>query len=190
MDRREILHAVNGRLIGALPGVQDVRINPAPPPRLDIRFLLDRHEHRFWLRRENGEWLLEQQRIDGKAQPKVYNGRHPRFEQMIAAVLGAKRPKVEVKDLRCPEDSRRLFGKLIVQRPIPGDQPTNILEFSCPQCKRTSGQVTMHYYLMDGSLLKTEVIEPWVKRESRPWFKGGDTLRNAGMGNLATAAEI
>jgi len=171
LSRADIEGAVAGRLMAVLPRVTDVAIEPGTPPsKLDLRFRLEDKEHRFWMHRSNGLWYLDDHRVNGTAQPRLFNGEQPRFEQLIFAVLNTtKRPKPKVVELRCPEDARRMFGKIIVQRSS-SSEPPNLLEFSCPQCKRTTGRVTMHVFQStDGKLVKTQANEPWTRREPKPW---------------------
>lgn len=172
MDSDRIRQAVEGRLVGVLPAASKVLVEPSPAESLCVRFHLHSAEHRVWLHRTNGNWQLDEHRVNGSPQPKLYNGALPRFEDLILAVVesGTKRPRISVVEMRCPDDPRRMFGKLVVQR-TPSEGLTNLLEFLCPQCKRTTGFITMHYFSSsDGSLVKSQANEPWIKTEPTPWF--------------------
>lgn len=68
---------------------------------------------------------------------------------------------MKVKELRCPEDPRRLFSKMIQS----GERPTvtegNLIEFSCQNCKkmlRSQGEDVervLHRYNLAGELVET-----------------------------------
>ncbi len=170
----EITSAAEDRLRGVLPGAQSVTIHPTDPPFMTLSFDFDGASHSFRLMRDAGIWAAREWLVNGKPQEHDPKQTSPRFEALVAELLGFthKQPKVDLKDLRCPVDPRRLFGKIIAQTPVSVDRSTNLIEFSCPQCKRKTGQVTMHLFDIQGDLVKTEVIEPWIKRESsKPWYE-------------------
>jgi hypothetical protein len=169
--------AVEGRVIAVVPGAANVSLHPSPVAQLDLSFSLGDSQHRFWFYRENSSWHFREHRINGHAQPKIIHDPVPRFEILIAAALSheLRRPRIEVVELRCPDDSRRLFGKLVLQTPRSSGGAPNLLEFSCPQCKRSTGMVTMHMFDSNtGELVKTQANEPWVKSEPQPWFSRPD----------------
>jgi hypothetical protein len=170
----DLIEGVKGRILGVLPTAFDIEVHDSPQGKLNLSLTLAPFKHRFWLRRQNGLWHLEEHRINsspfrhGDVQPQK------EFQILIAELIssGNSRPEVDVIELRCPEDSRRLFGKIVVQRPLPEGVRESLLEFSCPQCKRANHEVTMHYFSnLDGKFVKTEALEPWVKREVSPWFR-------------------
>lgn len=39
-------------------------------------------------------------------------------------------------ELRCPFGSRRMFGKLVAEFGVPHVTADNLIEFSCPECRR------------------------------------------------------
>ena len=65
---------------------------------------------------------------------------------------------VQVVELRCAENPRRMFAKLLVAEKakiIEG----NLLEFACRDCARDYGvDQVLHRFDMSGKLLETEVL--------------------------------
>jgi hypothetical protein len=63
----------------------------------------------------------------------------------------------EILDLRCPIDSQRMFGRLVVDRSI-RIVPGNLIEFACDKCKRRMGaKRVLHRFDLTGDLIETEV---------------------------------
>lgn len=61
-------------------------------------------------------------------------------------------------ELRCPERTYRLFGKLTVDKPtiVKG----NLIEFSCRDCRREQGVAqVLHHYNMAGECVRTLIEE-------------------------------
>lgn len=62
-------------------------------------------------------------------------------------------------ELRCDVDPRRLFGKLLREETYTIDRSTNLMEFSCDRCRRTTGAVrVLHRFNILGELVETETI--------------------------------
>ena len=68
---------------------------------------------------------------------------------------------MEVREIRCPEDSRRLFSKLILDVTHSKITNENLIEFACQNCKKrlraegiTVNQV-LHRYNIAGELVET-----------------------------------
>jgi len=177
MDREAIHDHARKRLVKALPGIQDVTFYSPTVGGLSIAFTLGDVRHATRLQRHAGIWHVREWIVNSRGQH--LNGKAPsgpRFDAVLVTLLGRDQvmPSVSVKELRCPEDTRRLFGKLILQNPLPDDLAKSMLEVSCPQCKRATGHITMHYYDFTGAYVKTEVLGDWVKREPVPWFQRPD----------------
>lgn len=68
---------------------------------------------------------------------------------------------MKVTELRCPEDPRRLFSKLIQAGGRPVITDGNLIEFACQNCKKTlqsqGVDVTrvLHRYNIAGELVET-----------------------------------
>jgi hypothetical protein len=188
----EVETAAIERFLTVIPDAENVLVRPAPPPMFSISFDLDGERHGFRLRREDRKWTVREHVRDHVPVPSSKDS-EPRFEDLIRKVLGyqtesgagsvAPEPvrssqnghqqvRIRVVDMRCPVDSRRLFGKLITTGLVPDDLAKLVhMEFSCSLCKRLTGEVTMHRYNARGEHVKTEAIEPWVKREPQPWHQ-------------------
>lgn len=177
---QDITDKVVIRLRRQLPGASNVVLQPATSPFAIIHFELEDCHHTFRLRREAGLWYIREWICDGRPESlKDKTLSSPRFEMLIALILGYgdKQPRVRVVEMRCPVDPRRLFGKVIIQEPLPRNNAKNLIEFLCPQCKRETRMVTMHLFSPEGELIKTEAIEPWVKQEpGRTWHRNGDGI--------------
>ncbi len=180
MTRQEILDSATSRFIYAVPQATDIAFFPHPESRLDLKFSYEGAEHRFWLDRKDGSWVLSEHRVNGTPQPQPLTSPSSRFETLVSSVLksASPRPKIRVVELRCPEDSRRLFAKLIVQTSSSAPLFRNLLEISCSICKRTNKQLTMHLFSStDGSFVRTEFVGPWVKRNKpSPWYRPVDAV--------------
>jgi hypothetical protein len=67
-------------------------------------------------------------------------------------------------EIRCPVGPQRLFAKLMAEGGKPKIVDGNLIEFSCPDCKRDlrrDGQVVdrvLHRYNLAGEHIETEVI--------------------------------
>lgn len=67
----------------------------------------------------------------------------------------------KVKEVRCPEDPRRLFTKLIQEGKRPSVVEGNLIEFACQNCKKsrqTQGlkvNRVLHRYNILGELVET-----------------------------------
>lgn len=68
---------------------------------------------------------------------------------------------MEVREIRCPEDSRRLFSKILL---APGNYSItsdNLMEFACQNCKKrlasegTYVDRVLHRYNILGALVET-----------------------------------
>lgn len=127
--------------------------------------------HSFRLRRESNKWILREWIKNREAQLVTAAKPNERFELLIAALIG--RPVVILKEMRCPDQQRRLFGKLIIHSRDPELAKLQI-EFACPECKRLQREIVMHYFNGLGEFLKTEVLGPWVPREPRQWYDKPD----------------
>lgn len=184
---QDLTDAVVMRVRGRLPGAHGVHIMPSKSPFASIGFSLEGCDHMFMLRRDAGLWYIREWTCDGRRESlKDQTLSSPRFEALIASLLGYddKQPRVRIVDMRCPVDGRRLFGKMIIQEPLPTTDSNNLIEFSCPQCKRETKKVTMHLYSTAGEFVKTEAIEPWVRQESgKPWFDNGQNGGSEGGEN-------
>lgn len=70
---------------------------------------------------------------------------------------------MNVKELRCPEDPRRLFAKFIQTREKIVVTNDNLIEFACQNCKRNlrdDGEFVnrvLHRYNLLGDLVETHV---------------------------------
>jgi hypothetical protein len=154
------------RLKDVLPNATDVDIRPGQP-----LHCLNHMGNRFALkiRRDGSTWVLREFIRNGTPVSLTRTVSDPSFSDLLLQVIspGTPPPRVKIVDLRCPVEHRRLFGKLLTtQEKHPR---SNLLEFACPQCKRSTGLVTMHYFdTSDGKLVKTEALEPWTPRASRP----------------------
>jgi hypothetical protein len=65
-----------------------------------------------------------------------------------------RQPKLE---LRCPFGTRRLFAKLVEMYGTPKITDGNLIEFSCPDCRRrlrTDNHI-LHRFRLDGKLVET-----------------------------------
>lgn len=68
---------------------------------------------------------------------------------------------MEVREIRCPEDSRRLFSKLILDVTHSKITNENLIEFACQNCKkrlRDEGipvNQVLHRYNIAGELVET-----------------------------------
>jgi hypothetical protein len=170
------------RLRETIPDVLSVKVRPAPIPMFSISFHFRSETHALRLRRENGLWTCREWIVDHAPRDVPPRISSPRFEALILQLFEHRRtkeepvesatppPRISVAEMRCPEDARRLFGKVVVQVPLKQGSPSNLIEFSCSQCKRLNGEVTMHYFDMVGNFVKTEALEPWIKQEPREWF--------------------
>jgi hypothetical protein len=152
-----------------------VSIPTKQPGYLIVSFTFRGVGHSVRLRRVAGIWHIREWICsDGvPTPPSSLTG--PRFDALIASALGSiaatnKAPQISVKEIRCPDDPRKLFLKIIVQQSVPRNLQSNLIEVSCPQCKRLTGEVTFHYYTIDGTFVKTDQMGPWIKREPVPWF--------------------
>lgn len=69
---------------------------------------------------------------------------------------------MKVMELRCPEDPRRLFSKLIQSGGKPAITDGNLIEFACQNCKKTLRSQgvdvarVLHRYNIAGELVETE----------------------------------
>jgi len=72
---------------------------------------------------------------------------------------------MKVKEIRCPEDPRRLFTKLIQSGGRPVIVEGNLIEFACQNCKKTLAAEgsfytrVLHRYNIAGELVETEFEE-------------------------------
>ena len=58
-------------------------------------------------------------------------------------------------ELRCPLDSQRMFGKLVIEQK-PDIVSGNLMEFSCDKCRRKNGgRRVMHYFNVAGQHVET-----------------------------------
>lgn len=173
------------RLRAALPGIDDIILHPAATGLFAIGFTLNDVHHTFRLKREAGIWRCSEWQLEGLMQRYDNRLQSPRFEALLAELLNLTEstPKVRVVELRCPDDSRRMFAKLILQdtRESPHKASKALIEFSCSQCKRATGHVTKHYFAADGQLLKTQLMEPWVKEERGAWYSTPDAATSLGQ---------
>lgn len=131
--------------------------------------------HKFWLHRsEERVWFIAEHRANGAPQPSHVGMGHDSFLVLISnAIARPSRTLVQpsLVELRCPVDARRLFGKLIAPNPIPAGTHS-MLEFSCPQCKRSTGRLTMHVFdAVTGDLLATNDVGSWERRPASSWYK-------------------
>lgn len=68
---------------------------------------------------------------------------------------------MEVKEIRCPEDSRRLFSKFILDTKNSIITSDNLIEFACQNCKKNlkdEGIIVdnvLHRYNIAGELVET-----------------------------------
>ena len=68
-----------------------------------------------------------------------------------------------IVQMRCPNDGRRLFGKVLLE-PDDKPEPSFTIQFSCRECRKASekaGDVVdmiLHYYDSCGRFVRTEVI--------------------------------
>lgn len=66
-----------------------------------------------------------------------------------------------VKEVRCPEDPRRLFTKLIQEGKKPVITDGNLIEFACQNCKKSYNLENircvrvLHRYNLAGELIET-----------------------------------
>ncbi len=71
---------------------------------------------------------------------------------------------MEIVEIRCPSDLRRLFMKLRISGEQPKYVAGNLLEIACSDCKRElrkQGVVAsrvLHYFNFLGELVTTEVV--------------------------------
>ncbi len=156
------------RLKSRLPDAHDIRVDGKVRGTLSVALKLANDNHGFTLHRENGswklrDWVINESRVDADTVSLPY------FDDVIVQLLKPHTapPKINVVDLRCPEKHRQLFAKLIVQSTAPSDQPSNLIEFLCPWCKRTNGVLTYHYYNSAGRLVKTDRSDPYVPRQPK-----------------------
>lgn len=151
-----------------LPSADRISFPPAGRGYLVVSLFQGRDEHTFRLRREGDrwflrEWLRNKELQSGQSKPNSH------FQDLIASLIG--RPMVTVNEMRCPEQQKRLFGKIIVQSFDPALKMVQI-EFACSECRRLTRKLVMHYYDGTGAFIKTEEVGPWVPRESRrPWYE-------------------
>lgn len=62
-------------------------------------------------------------------------------------------------ELRCDQDPRRMFGKLLRDEAMTIDRNTNLMEFSCDRCRRITGAVTvLHRFNILGELVESETV--------------------------------
>lgn len=68
---------------------------------------------------------------------------------------------MKVTEIRCPEDPRRLFSKLIQEGGKPVITDGNLIEFACQNCKKTllsrgvEVSRVLHRYNIAGELVET-----------------------------------
>ena len=166
-----LTQAAEQRLIAAVPQISSAKVLPSKRAFLLIKLEHGSSHHVFRLKRDRGKWVVREWTVDGAVRASSH--RSAQFEDLIARSLGEViRPKIDIAEMRCPEDPRKLFGKVILQGS--GKKSSALIEFSCPVCKRANSQVTMHLFDTNGRFVKSEAIEPWVKAESQPWFRNNN----------------
>lgn len=76
-------------------------------------------------------------------------------------------------EMRCPSDTRRLFGKIVVDE-HEDSACASLLEFSCRDCKKAlqrKGDMTVqrvfHYFDVYGRLAKTDVVRNEYRGEGQ-----------------------
>jgi hypothetical protein len=179
LDNIGVINHARQRLRTALPGADNIQVYPADPPFIVVGFDLEATTHTFRLKRENGIWTCREWIADGAPNQFSTKESSPRFDALILALVSpvTSRPHVDLVELRCPIDPRRLFAKLIIQHPLPKKASHQVtLEVSCPQCKRSTGVVTMHLFAMDGTLIRTNDLEPWIKKEPKAWYQAAGAV--------------
>lgn len=63
----------------------------------------------------------------------------------------------QVVEMRCPVESQRMFGKLLVAGAY--TITDNLMEFSCDRCRKAQGVVrVLHRFNLAGELVQTEVV--------------------------------
>lgn len=68
---------------------------------------------------------------------------------------------MKVTEIRCPEDPRRLFTKLLQSGGRPVITEGNLIEFSCQNCKKVlqaqgvDVSIVLHRYNIAGELVET-----------------------------------
>ncbi len=162
------------RLERAVPGSTNIQFYPSDPPFMSVGFELDSALNSIRLKREGGLWSFREWLVNGKPRPIDTRATSPRFEALVAETVGAaqRRPHLEVKELRCPNNPRRMFAKIILQKPLGKSVNPALIEVSCSQCKHSTGHVTMHLFDVEGELVRTELTDPYVRREPNPRFGG------------------
>lgn len=173
--KTEDIKQLAARRLEEFVGATDVRVS-----REDDLLRIDFNDgpvaHKFWLHRsEEKVWFIAEHRANGAPQPShVGMGNDSVLALITDAIARPSRSLVQptLVELRCPVDSRRLFGKLIAPNPTPAGTHS-MLEFSCPQCKRSSGRVTMHVFdAVTGDLLATNDVGTWQRRPTTTsWYK-------------------
>lgn len=166
LDKPDLQGIVEKKLASRIPGVEDIQLLSAPVGYLLISLKQGNDNHSFRLRRDGNLWYLREW-IKNRELQTLGTKPNERFDLLIAALIG--RPMVVLKEMRCPEQPRRLFGKLITPTSDPVLAKIQI-EFACPECKRLRRMIVMHYYNGLGEYLKTEDMGPWIPREPKQWY--------------------
>ncbi len=164
-------------IIGSALDADDVSFTRREDGLYDVFVTIKSTKHRFQIWLEEDAWSLRGHRVNGIALAVDATISHPTPEKLLSDTLErAKRPQSpKLIELRCPLESRRLFGKLITPDIIPAG-PHPLIEFSCSQCKRVNNTITMHVFdAYTGEVLATNSTGPWIRNQkSRSWYKESD----------------